>query len=197
MSTDFKCAQFDFLALDYQTKRPKLKVLKKRGEELKGALPGSYGKVDEEKGFILRWHMSILGECAPVISPTTGSNSAAESPIVYRYDWAFGITCVEGYYWDWQAALCAESALVIQVVLQPLGDKVEAVPVSALLSALHPSRNTKGFFETMGPKMAKAAGEMADTGAATLPFLKYASTALMFGSNVLESRTNDQRNWFL
>lgn len=197
MSIDINCAQFDFLASDFKGNRPKVKILAKGVKKLKGASAGSYGRINENTDFILRWHVSIQGECAPDISSTEASENGPASPLIYRYDWAFGITLVEGYYWDWQDALCAEGALSIQIIIQPIGEKIEAIPMAGVLSALHPSRNTKGFFETAGPKISRAAAEMTETGASALPFLKYASTALVLGSNLLESRTNDQRNWFL
>jgi len=192
MATVIKRRVFDFIAKDYGTTSPHVEIL-----------PDSFDTFDIQaqpeykENFIQRWHLSLQGEANPVVSRTTVSQEVATDQLIYRYDWAFGITLIEGFYWDWMGGLCEESSLAVHVVLEPIEDAPEAVPISATLSTLHPSRNTKSNWELIWPKIPKTAADMAKTGAPAFPFLNYVSSGLTLASNVLESATENQKNWFL
>jgi len=188
MSTQIKRTVFDFLAINYTTTSPSVRVLKE----------GNYPTPKKGNEFIQRWYLSLQGENNPLVSRTTGSqDSTTEQQMVYRYDWAFGITLIEGFYWDWMKELSDESSLAVHIMLEPVGNAPEAVPISAVLSTLHPSRNTKSVWDLAWPKIPKAASDMAKLGVPALPFLNYVSNGLMLGSNILESYTENQKNWFL
>lgn len=192
MTTQIKRKVFDFLAKNYTSKYPGVQLLSVNPDPVIGkeAYPALKG---EE--FIQRWYLSLQGEDHPVV--TTGAKESGAEQRLVRYDWAFGITVVNGYYWDWVDALCEEGSLAIHIVLEPTGGAPDPIPVSATLSALHPSRNTKSVWERAWPKIPKTAAEMAKMGASTFPALDYISSGLMLGSNLLESYAENQKNWFL
>lgn len=187
MSTQIKRMVFDFLARDYKTISPIVQILS----------DGKYPPLEKKKEFIQRWYLSLQGEDNPIISRTTGSQDTTTKQLIYRYDWAFGITVTEGFYWDWMKELVDESALAVHIILEPVRNAPEAVPISAMLSTLHPSRNTKSIWELALQKTPKTAADMVKIGASSLPLLDYVASGLMFGSNVLESYTENQKNWFL
>jgi hypothetical protein len=190
---------FDFLAEEYKSKSPRVKIL---SADLSKTTDLSEIKAqpdpDNKNNFVQRWYLSLQGEDSPITSETALSQEGGPDPRVYRYDWAFGMTLIEGFWWDWQHDLRdKDSAIRVHVVLKPIGDAPEVVPVGATLSALHPSKNTKSIWEVAGSKIPRTAAEMAKIGASALPLLNYASTGLMFTSNVLDSYTENQKNWFL
>jgi hypothetical protein len=191
MSAQIKRACFDFLARDYKTTRPSVRILSQVSDYPKKE------SLVSGKEFIQRWYLSLQGEGEPVSSIETSSGQVVGEPRVCRYDWAFGITVIDGFYWDWMDELIDESALAMHLVLEPIGDAPEAMPVSATLSTLHPSRNTKSIWETAWPKIPKAAADVAKIGATAHPALEFVSSGLMLGSNLLESYTDNQKNWFL
>ena len=193
MSIKIKRADFDFLAKDYKTDNPDIQILKLFSEENSEE---NYPSYDKEKDFIQRWHLSIQGEENPTISRTTGSLDTTTDTWIYRCDWAFGITLIEGFYWDWMKALRKESALAVHIILKPEKYAPEAIPISATLSTLHPSRNTKSKLDFAIQSM-KTAADVGKISASTLPPLDYVSSGLMLGSNLLESQTKKQKNWFL
>lgn len=191
MTVQIRRRVFDFLARDYYTNMPKVQILPDDPPS-----PASQAQLGTK--CVMRWYLSIQGEDSPAVSQMVFSQDAAMKQPIYRYDWAFGITLLEGFWWNWQNELPKEgSALAIHVVLQPVEDAPEAIPILATVSALHPSRNTKGLWELAWPKIPKAAAEMAKIGESTLPFLKYLSSGLTLASNVIESQTENQKNWFL
>lgn len=191
MTVQIRRRVFDFLARDYYTNMPKVQILPDDP-------PSPVSQAQLETKCVMRWYLSIQGEDSPAVSQMVFSQDAAMKQPIYRYDWAFGITLLEGFWWNWQNELPKEgSALAIHVVLQPVEDAPEAIPILATVSALHPSRNTKGLWELAWPKIPKAAAEMAKIGESTLPFLKYLSSGLTLASNVIESQTENQKNWFL
>jgi hypothetical protein len=194
---------FDFVARKYTTNEPEFDIV---AGSLKSAAAGNPATCTEHKQdevFTLRCYLSLQGEDEPLTEAKTASLpqalETALEPSTYRYDWAFGITLVEGFYWDWRKELPEDGALAIHLVLkpEPFEDGPEAIPVAATLSTLHPSRNTKSVWEQALPMIPKAAAEMAQTGASALPMLNYLSRGLMLGSNVLASYTDNKRNWFL
>ncbi|MFA6922058.1 MAG: hypothetical protein WC216_09465 [Gallionella sp.] len=179
---------FDFLAKNYTTTTPEVNILPD------GFNPSTVkAQPDHQDSFVQRWYLSLQGEETPLFSQTTLVQDNAKEQRIYRYDWAFGITVIEPFWWDWMAELCDDSSLAIHIALEPVGDSPEAIPVSATLSALHPSRNTRSVFE----KISKAAAETARIGATALPLLDYVSSGLTLASNVLDSDTDGQKNWFL
>ena len=183
--------KFDFAARDYKTKDWSTEILSATSDLSKvEAQPG------DKNNFVQRWYLSLQGEENPVISPALVSKGEAEQHI-YRYDWAFGITLIEGFWWNWQAELREESAIVIHLLFEEIGDAPDLVPIGGTLSALRPSRNTKGVWETAWPQIPKVAANLANVGKVAVPQLEYASTGLIFASNVLESYTDKEKNWFL
>ncbi len=188
MTVQIRRRVFDFLAKDYQSKTPKVQLLPDGPPS--PATPESRAKLGTQ--CVMRWYLSIQGEDSPVISQMLFSQDAALKQPIYRYDWAFGITVINGYWWNWQKELPDDGALAIHVVLKPMGDAPEAFPISATVCALHPSRNTKGFWELAWPKIPKTAADVAKTGETALPLLRYLSSGLTLASNVLESQAENQ-----
>jgi hypothetical protein len=197
MTVQVKRACLDFVVRDYASNEPRITIV----PETDGNAAGRpLVKWTKNKEFSLRCYMSLQGEDAPVASAE--DHKASELPAehaVYRYDWAFGITPVEGYYWDWMNAFPRNGALAIHLVLkpEPYEDTSEAIPVSAVLTTLRPSRNFRSFLEQILPTFLKGTAGMAKIGAQTLPPLDYLSSGLTLGSNVLESRSRGRKNWFL
>ncbi len=190
MTVQSKRQVIDFLAEDYQTNRPKVRVLPHWP-------PAAKDQAELGTKCIMRWYVSLQGENAPCTSPLAAVQDTPTPPSIYRYDWAFGIAPLEGFYWDWQKELCEESALAIHLVLEPEGDAPEAIPISATMSALHPSRNTKSFWELAWPKIPRAAADFTKTLEAVLPTAKLLEGGLTLASNVLESQAENKKNWFL
>jgi hypothetical protein len=192
MATVIKRRVFDFLAKDYTTTSPHVRILPDAFDA-----PNIQAQPEYEGNFIQRWHLSLQGEANPVACKTTVSPEGPSDQMIYRYDWAFGITLIDGFYWDWMEELSEESSLAVHVILEPVKDAPEAVPVFATLSALHPSRNTRSIWESVLPKIPRTAADMVKTGAPAFPYLNYVSSGLTLASNVLESATENQKNWFL
>jgi hypothetical protein len=192
MATQIKKKVFDFLVKDYKTTSRHVEILSEEpNPKIIKAQP------DDKSNFIQRWYLSLQGEDNPFFSSTTISQESATEQHIYRYDWAFGIAVIKGYWWDWMEELSDESSLAIHVVLEPIEDAPEAIPISATLSALHPSRNTKSIWELTWPKIPKAAAEMTKIAIPAFPPLNYVSSGLMLTSNILDSYTENQKNWFL
>jgi hypothetical protein len=192
MATVIKSKVFDFVAYDYATTSPEVKILLPSDDISK-----VQAQPEDEKNFVQRWHLSIQGEANPIVSRTAASQKGKSGEAIYRYDWAFGITLIEGFYWDWITDLCEEDSLSVHVVLEPVGHAPAAIPVSATLSALHPSRNTKSTWELFRPKIPEVAAGVTKMGAHAFPFLNHLSSGLKLASNVLESVTENEKNWFL
>jgi hypothetical protein len=91
--------------------------------------------------------------------------------------------------------LTNEGAIAIQILLEPIENAPEAIPIAATLAALSPSRNTQSKWDLS--KITKLAAEAAKIGATAVPLMEYVSGGLTLASNVLESDTNGQKNWFL
>jgi hypothetical protein len=151
----------------------------------------------DENAFVQSWYLSLQGEDSPTVSAAALSHAAGTEQKIYRYDWAFGVAVPGGFWWDWQDELRKESAIAVHILLEAADNAPEMVPVAATLSALHPSRNTKSLWETTWPKIPRAAADLAKAGAVALPPLEYASGGLMLASNVLDSYSENQKNWFL
>lgn len=189
---------FDFLAKDYKTRNRSVEILHEDFDRsnIDARRDDKKNKV-ESNNFVQRWYVGLQGEDSPLVSSALASGKAEGEPLIYRYDWAYGVTVIEGLWWDWQGELRNESAIVVQLLLKALGDAAEFVPIGGTLSALRPSRNTKGLWETAMPQIPKLAAELTSVGKAALPQLEYASKGLFFASNVLESYTEKEKNWFL
>jgi hypothetical protein len=195
--------QLDFVARDYATTSRTVQIVSGIPKSSIGESHTNYAPWEEGKAFTLRCYLSLQGEDNPVgpsrrlSSPQTPAIETEQ--MTYCYEWAFGITLIEGFYWDWMKELPNEGALAIHLVLkpEPFEDGPEAIPIAAILSTLHPSRNTKSLWEQALPMVPKTAAEMAKTGASAFPLLNYLSSGLMLGSNVLSSYTDNQKNWFL
>jgi hypothetical protein len=194
MATRIKREVFDFLAKDYTTTTPQVHILSGDFDPSTIQAQPQY-----KRNFVQRWYLSLQGEENPIFSRTTFTQESSKEQRIYRYDWAFGITVIEPFWWDWMGELCDESALAVHIALEPveIEDAPEAVPISATLSALHPSRNTKSLWDLTWPKIPKTAADMAKIGAPAFPLLDYVSSGLILTSNILDSYTEDQKNWFL
>lgn len=159
MGTQIKRKVFDFFAADHTTEHPDVQVLYTDPAPVPDRALPPYASL--KKGdCVQRWHLSLRGEDNPMVSSTRTSPEADADQAIYRYDWTFGITVIEGLYWDWQEGLCDDSVLAVHIALEPLGDAPEAVPIGATLSTLRPSRNTRSHWETALPKIGKAAADV-------------------------------------
>lgn len=109
------------------------------------------------------------------------------------------MTVIKDFWWNWRDELCQDGALAVHLLLQPKGNPPEALPISATLSALRPSRNTKGFWEIAGPVLPRVAAEAAKIGSQVIQPLQYVSAGLSGASNILDSYNENQKtkNWFL
>jgi hypothetical protein len=189
MATVIKRRVFDFFVKDYATTSSLLGILPDNLKALNLQAQPHY-----KGNFIQRWQLSLQGETSPIVSRTTVSQKNATGQAIYRYDWAFGMTLIKGFYWDWMEEICS---VAVHVVLEPIDEAPAAVPISATLSALHPSRNTKGKLEIALPKIPQVAAKVAKIGGHVFHFLNDVSSGLMLASNVLESVTGNEKNWFL
>ncbi len=192
MAVRIKRRIFDVQVKDYKSASPSIEILTESPSPSK-----IKAQPHDKHSFVQRWYLSLQGDDSPINSETILSQNDGPNQRIYRYDWAFGITLLDGFWWDWQADLRENSSIAVHLVLEPIGNASEVIPVGATLSALHPSRNSKGLWETMWPKIPKAAAEMAKIGASAVPPLAYASTGLMLASNILDSYTENEKNWFL
>ncbi len=190
MTTRIKRTVFDFLAKDYTTTTPDVCILPDDFDHT-----AIKAQPQHKDSFIQRWYLSLQGEDSPLYSRTTLTKKNSTNQRIYRYDWAFGITVIEPFWWDWIGELGNEGALAVHIVLEPLEHSPEAIPIAATLSALHPSRNTKSRWDLS--KISKVAAEATRIGATAFPLMDYISSGLTLTSNVLESETEGQKNWFL
>jgi hypothetical protein len=191
MTVQVKRASLDFVVHGYDSSDPEVEIV--TGAE------GSPELVEWEKGkeCSLRCFLSLQGENAPL--PAAVDASTPVKPAVYRYDWAFGLTLIKGYYWDWMNEFPDNGALAIHLVLQPLPFEggPEALPVAAALSLLHPSRNNDSRWAQMMPMLLRGGAEMAKIGSAALPALDYLSSGMTLGSDLVESSASNSKKWFL
>jgi hypothetical protein len=185
----------DFRVENYRSDKPKVELLD--DEDWQERLEAERAKKkkkkeDDDPECVFRWYCSLQGEEHPV---TASDPSAREA--VYRYDWAFGITVLRGFWWDWQAELRAESTIAVQLLIEPREDPPEPLPVSATLSGLLPSRNTRSFWEQLTTKLPGAAADVAKAGEWAIPHLGMVSSPLVLASTVLESQSAGKKNWFM
>jgi len=203
MATQIKRMYLDFVARRYTSNYPAIEIVSDGADSSSRRPHTSYAAWKKGEAFTLRCYSSLQGENNPKVSAnrlsSTQTPALGVEETIYSYDWTFGITLIEGFYWDWMKELPDESALAIHLVLkpEPSEDGPEAIPVGAILSTLHPSRNTKSIWDHALPMVPKTAAEIAKTGASAFPLLNYLSSGLMFGSNVLASYADNQKNWFL
>jgi hypothetical protein len=203
MTLQVKRSCIDFVAEDYRSTHPNVCIVAQAGGPSTGKVRKDPAKWVKDKTFTLRCYFSLQGEDSPIVSSMLQTSAETVSPgagqNIYRYDWAFGITLIEDFYWDWRKELPDDGALAIHLVLkhEPFEDGPEAIPIAATLSTLHPSKNTKSIWEQALPMLPKTAAEMAKVGTSALPAMNYLSNALMLGSNVLASYTDNRKNWFL
>lgn len=146
--------------------------------------------------FIQQWYLSLQGEVSPSLSETQVSSDGQGKIQIYRYDWAFGVTLIRGFWWDWMADLAGEDALAVHLVLEP-SSQVDAVPIAGTLNALRPSRNTQSVWEQVWQALPKAAADAAKAGASAVPALDYVAAGLVAASNIVDSQTAKEKNWFL
>jgi len=191
MPVRVKRNHFDFLAKNYTATSPEIDILKAGFDRSK-----IRAQPDYEENFIQRWYLSLQGDDTPTTSSARIDQSGS-SDRIYRYDWAFGITVIQGYWWDWQKDLCEDGALAVHLLIEPACNALEAVPLGGTLSALRPSRNTRSAWELVGPEIAKTAASTVKIGAHAVPGLEYLSAPLVATSNVLDSYTGSKKNWFL
>jgi hypothetical protein len=184
----------DFFVNNYKEKSRSVTILPSQFDHSKcKARPEAGGP----SNFIERWYMSLQGEGTPVFSGNEYAQENAAALHIYRYDWAFGITVIEEYWWDWMAELQEESALAVHVALKADDGAPETIPVNATVSALPPSRNTKSIWDVLWSKLPKAATEAAKVGASVIPALDYVSSGIALTANVLDSSSEGRKNWFL
>lgn len=203
MAVQTKRMYLDFVAREYSTTSPDVQIVSGIPSLPTDKFHAEHTPWKQGKSFTMACYFSLHGEDNPVTRQQRPGSletpSTRMEQMVYRYDWAFGITLIKGFYWDWMKELPDEGPLAIHLVLKPVPfeDGPEAIPIAAILSTLHPSRNTKSIWEQALPLIPKTAAEVAKTGASTFPLLNYVSSGLMMGSDVLASYTDNQKNWFL
>ncbi|MDE2260230.1 MAG: hypothetical protein KGK17_07910 [Betaproteobacteria bacterium] len=115
MATRIKREVFDFLAKNYKTTSPQIDILSGGSDPSK-----IEAQPKNKKNCVQRWYLSLQGEENPIFSSTTFPQESSKEQRIYRYDWAFGITLIEPFWWEWMEDICKESALAIHVVLEPL-----------------------------------------------------------------------------
>ena len=200
MSTTIKRSVLDFCATDYTTKDHKVKILNSLP---KPYIPQGLSKnpnADQrdpakDNEFIQRWYLSLQGEGTPLFSATDAAEGGQK---IYRYDWTLGITLIKGHHWDWQKELREENTLAIHLLLDSDGGNApEAFPVSATLSALNPARSTQTFQERLLPALTKTGAKTSALSSDFLPAMKYLAAGFDVGSNLLESYSGKEKNWFL
>lgn len=200
MTVQVSRTSLDFVAFEYSSNKPRVELIR---PPLADPVEPPYREWKEDRALTLRCYMSLQGEDSPALAaagpPSADGSGNSSAPLLCRYDWAFGITLVEGFYWDWMGEFPDNGALAIHLVVEPDPDTggPEAIPAGALLSALHPARNTRGFVEQMLPALLRDGSEMAKTGAKALPPLDYLASGLTLGSTLLESSSENRKNWFL
>ncbi|HPQ67984.1 MAG TPA: hypothetical protein PKW95_02570 [bacterium] len=152
----------------------------------------------KQDGFerFLRWHVCLMGETNPFLSPLSPDIVNDEDYKIYRYDWCFGITCISDHFWDWQAALRSGSSIAFHLILS-CDEDVGFTTVAADLHSLHPSRNTKSVFERISPYLLKGLSTASTAGESLYPGLKQSTKALSMLTNFIESEQGDEKNWFL
>ena len=192
MATQIKRKVFDFLAKNYKTSSCNIEILSEEPNP-----QNIRAQPDDKSNFIQRWYLSLQGEDNPIFSKTVVYQQNPVEQHIYRYDWVFGVALIEPYWWDWMDELEDESALAIHIILESTKDAPEAIPISATLNALHPSRNTKSIWELTLPKIPEAIAEVAKVAALAYPALNYVPSTMMLTSNIVESYTENQKNWFL
>jgi hypothetical protein len=203
MSTAIKRSILDIRVTNYTQKRASIEILDSIPEPWKRNNPNPDQRAPTERHkFIQRWYLGLQGEDSPQRDPkTVGSTTRAEDNLlVYRYDWTLGITVVEGHWWDWQKELQEDEGgcLALHLLLQPMGDKApEAIPLSASLSVLYPSRNRQTFREDFLKAVTKTGSKASEAGGQILPALKFLQAGFDVGENFLESSTGKKKNWFL
>lgn len=143
---------------------------------------------------------SLLGEARPKTSPMLPGLGEDQDLLLYRYDWIFGLSCVNtpDRWWDWQQALRKDSAMCVQFILSTAGTGYAYTEVSGLLHALLPSRNTKSFLEIHSKSIADTLTGVAGATKSVLPVgigaVLKASAAM---SNLVSSGEGEGKNWYL
>src|SRR2546425_577311 len=98
MSTKIKRSVFDFCATDYAKKSRSVEILTSIPVPI--PIPSATSTGGDQRSnrnqFIQRGYFSLQGEDAPNISRLPDSHDLAQQPIVYRYDWAFGVVLLAG-----------------------------------------------------------------------------------------------------
>jgi hypothetical protein len=183
----------DFRVENYRASNPSVEPLRDGWQaRLEAEREADPKKKKAEPDRVFRWYFSLQGEEHPV---TASDPSIREA--VYRYDWSFGITVVRGFWWNWQEHLRENSTIAVQLMIEPHESSPEPLPVSATLSGLLPSRNTRGFWEQLTTKLPSALADVAKASEWAIPHLGMMSSPLLHASTVLESQSAGKRNWFL
>ena len=127
--------------------------------------------------------------------PSTQTPALGVEETIYSYDWTFGITLIEGFYWDWRKELPDESALAIHLVLKPeppkMGLKRSQLGPSSVRCILQEIQRVFGsrpcrWYRRQRLKWPKPAHQL------SAPELSL--QWLMLGSNVLASYADNQKN---
>jgi hypothetical protein len=189
MTVQIRRTWFDFAAKDYETTTPKITVFP-------DGLPAPAGK-PLGTPFVMRWYLGLDGEDKPSFSSVQATDPSNANQFIYRYDWVFGITLIEGYYWDWLAEMPDGFTLAVHLVLQPLENAAEAVPVAAAMRGLYPSRSTTGFWEQVWTRIPAAAAGAAKLAGSVHPLMGLLGDGLSMASSVSDAQDNKKKNWFL
>jgi hypothetical protein len=199
MGTIVKRSVIDFRAKNYAQRNRTVEILDSipvSGNEDKAV---DDQRTDKDQ-FIQRWYLSLQGEDTPMVCCVPNRYAPAKEPIIYRYDWTFGIAIIKGHWWDWQKELPDESAIAIHIVLHQNAGAPEAVPISGVMTGLLPSRDTTSWLEVIATEARKSAGQMIKSGDGfgSYPLAMAGQQLLSVASNSILSQVGKrgERNWF-
>ena len=177
----------EFKLIDHLTRHPKVSAFG-ADQELKGG----------ERA--LTTFMGLMGESHPATSPFSPNYSLDDNTAAYRYDWIFGIGCLnsENFWWDWKAAMRDTKALCVRFLISTAHTGFAVTELSATLHGLQPSKNTKSWLECHSKQLAETLVSVAGATESILPSKVGAvlrtSAAI---SNFVNSDSASGKNWHI
>ncbi|MDP4268394.1 MAG: hypothetical protein Q8880_13305, partial [Bacteroidota bacterium] len=105
----------------------------------------------------LQVYYSLAGESQPELSSLPTDYTTAPPVHAYRYDWTFGITCIEGYDWKWLSKLQDNDPILIQLTISCNPENCFTVSeFASFLLTLQPSRDTTPLYEKILANLTKS-----------------------------------------
>ncbi|MBZ5524765.1 MAG: hypothetical protein LAP21_21210 [Acidobacteriia bacterium] len=187
MSTEFAERIFDCAIAGFDGDYPKVRLLGSGSAPLK-----------DEKA--LRCMVSLMGETSPESCRLSPTFDFANDSRIYRFDWTFGLSFLNGHEWDWQSDLREENSVAVHLLISSGNSGFGFSEISSALLALQPSRNSKSWLESHGSQLTNALS-CAGESAANLPAIGTGLSAILGMSSALSSfvTSGDDggKNWFL